>query len=239
MGREWTWQKTESDLIKGLQGQQVRDYTLFVLHRERARKGHCDATVYLRDSQGRISSNPCLTGLYSVGRRDPGATGHFFQTELSSPVEFESRECIHRVDMIDARIAEDLYRQIGRLIRPGGQLFLSYESEDRFREHTEKAFRLGVPLGATMLGKLVLLSGCPKVWSHYGAEGRFRIEGEKPAGPGEAVRSTDEALRILRRYLESPTSSADRPTDRYCRENARHLVSYLESLSRHRKTGDI
>lgn len=239
MGREWTWQDTESELVKGLQEQQVRDCALFVLSRERARKGHSDVAVYLRDPQGRISSNPCLTGLYSVGRRDPGAAGHFFQTELSSQVEFDSREGVHKVDMIDARIAEDLFRQIGRVIRPGGQLFLSYENEDRFREHTEKAFRLGVPLGATMLGKLVVLSGCPRVWSHYGAEGRFRIEGQKPAGPGEAARLTDEILRVLERYLESPISSADRATDRYCRENARHLVSHLESLGFHRNTGDI
>ena len=216
--------------------EKVADYTLFIDYKEKQIKGHRDVRIFLEDQEGRRTATPCIQGLYSVGRRGIPTTGHFFQTELKSRVDFVdgNNHIFRTLDLIDTLLAEDLYRSIGKVLRPGGQLFVSYNSEKRFSVHTEKAFRLRIPPVATMLGKLVALTGCVKVWSHYGAEGRDRIEGEKPETKQSALRSTQEMLSILNAYLMSqPRSGNDAATEIYCRENAKQLISYLG------ETGDL
>ena len=211
----------------------VADYTLFIDYREKQIKGHWDVRIYLEDQKGRRTATPAIQGLYSVGRQGISATGHFFQTELKSRVDFvhEHNNIFNTLDLIDTLLAEDLYRSIGSVIRPGGQLFVSYYGEKRFSVHTEKAFRLRIPPVATMLGKLVALTGCVKVWSHYGTEGRHRIEGEKPATRQSKLRSTQEMLSILNAYLlTQPRSESDAAIEIYCRENAKQLIDYLRKL---------
>lgn len=210
--------------------EKVGDYTLLIDYKEKQIKGHWDVKIYLKDRKGRRTATPCIQGLYSVGRRGTPTTGHFFQTELKSRADFVDghNHIYSTIDLIDTRLAEDLYRSIGKVLRPGGQLFVSYNSEKRFSVHTEKAFRLRIPPVATMLGKLVALTGCVKVWSHYGAEGRDRIEGEKPEKKQGALRSTQEMLSILNAYrMTQPRSGNDAAIEIYCRENAKQLIAYL------------
>ena len=216
--------------------EKVADYTLSIDYNEKQIKGHWDVKIYLEDRKGRRTATPCIEGLYSVGRRGIPTTGHFFQTELKSRVDFVDghNHVFTTLDLIDTRLAEDLYRSIGNILRPGGQLFVSYSSEKRFSVHTDKAFRLRIPPVATMLGKLVVLTGCVKVWSHYGAEGRDRIEGEKPETKQSALRSRQEMLSTLNAYLMSqPRSGYDEAIEIYCRENAKQLIAYLG------ETGDL
>ena len=210
--------------------EEIADYRLSIACKEKQIKGHWDVRIYLEDQKGRRTATPCIQGLYSVGRRGIPSTGHFFQTELKSRVDFVDgyNHIFSTIDLIDTRLAEDLYRSIGKVLRPGGQLFVSYNNEKRFSVHTDKAFRLGIPPVATMLGKLVALTGCVKVWSHYGAEGRDRIEGEKPETNQSALRSREEMLSILNAYLMSqPRSGNDEAIEIYCRENAKQLIAYL------------
>ena len=216
--------------------EKVADYTLFIDYQEKQIKGHWDVKIYLEDQKGRRTATPCIQGLYSVGRRGTPTRGLFFQTELKSRVDFVDghNRIFSTLDLIDTRLAENLYRSIGKVLRPGGQLFVSYNSEELFSVHTEKAFRLGIPPVATMLGKLVALTGCVKVWSHYGAEGRDRIEGEKPETKQGALRSTQEMLSILDAYMMSePRFGKDAAIEIYCRENAKQLIDYLG------ETGDL
>jgi len=80
-----------------------------------------------------------------------------------------------------------------------------------------------------MLGKLVALSGCIKVWSHYGAEGRGRIQGEKPATTQGKLKSTREMLGVLNEYLVSqPRSISEKSLEAICRDNARKLIMHLQ-----------
>ena len=210
--------------------EEIADYRLSIDCKEKQIKGHWDVRIYLEDQESRRTATPCIQGLYSVGRQGIPTIGHFFQTELKSRVDFVDghNHICRTIDLIDTRLAEDLYRSIGKVLRPGGQLFVSYNNEKRFSVHTDKAFRLGIPPVATMLGKLVALTGCVKVWSHYGAEGRDRIEGEKPETNQSALRSREEMLSILNAYLMSqPRSGKDEAIEIYCRENAKQLIAYL------------
>jgi hypothetical protein len=218
-------------VLKRLNKQKVADYTLLVEYKGRERKGHWDVGIYLEDQEGRRCASACVRGLYSVGRVDANATGHFFQTELKSQIDFidETNNHCSTMNLIDSPLAESLYKRIGHIIRPGGQLFISYVNEKSFSEHCEKAFRLGIPPIATILGKLVALSGCIKVWSHYGAEGRGRIEGEKPATMQGKLKSTREMLGVLNEYLVSqPRSVSEKSLEAICRDNARKLIMYLQ-----------
>lgn len=219
--------------LQRLNNTKIAGYVLFVSCKEKTKKGHWDVRIYLRDQEGRRSSGPCIRGFYSVGRNDEGASGHFFDTELSSIINFVDKagEKFNSIDLIDSLLADHLYCLIGRFIRPGGQLFISYATVKRFREHTEKAFELGIPPAATMLGKLVVLSGCTTVWSHYGAEGRFRMEGEKPATVQIESASAKSTLASLEEYLgrdpESLTETGE-GIHSVCRENARQLIGHLQ-----------
>jgi len=68
-----------------------------------------------------------------------------------------------------------------------------------------------------MLGKWVVLSGCVKVWSHYGAEGQHRIEGEEPATKGEKIEAAREMLLLLERYLKRQGNSEMKtPVEAHC-----------------------
>lgn len=58
--------------------------------------------------------------------------------------------------------------------------FISYLNDELFVREMNKAFRSGIPPIATILERFLVISGCIHVKSFYGAEGRFRIEGEKP-----------------------------------------------------------
>ena len=51
------------------------------------------------------------------------------------------------------------------------------------------------------MGRLLFLSGCIHVKSFYGAEGRFRIEGEKPKDTETAVKWANEMLDEITTYL--------------------------------------
>ena len=218
-------------VLQRLNKEKVADYTLLVEHKEKKRKGHWDVGIYLEDRQGRRNPTACIRGLYSVGRMDAGATGHFFQTELKPQIAFidETDSRCSTINLIDSLLAECLYKSIGKIMRPGGQLFISYVNEKSFSEHCEKAFRLGIPPIATMLGKLVALSGCIKVWSHYGAEGRSRIEGEKPATAEAKLKSIQEMLGVLNEYVGSqPRSMSEKCVEAICRDNARKLIRHLQ-----------
>lgn len=228
---DWmSYSSMDIPVLKRLNKEKVADYSLRVEYKEKERKGHWDVGIYLEDQEGRRSATACVQGLYSVGRVDAGATGHFFQTELKSQIEFidETNNRCTTVILIYSPLAECLYKSIGHVIRPGGQLFISYVNEKSFSEHCEKPFRLGIPPIATTLGKLVALSGCIKVWSHYGAEGRGRIEGEKPATTQGKLKSTREMLGVLNEYLASqPRSVSEKSLEAICRDNARKLIMHF------------
>ena len=105
------------------------------------------------------------------------------------------------INLIEENLADDLFKLIGTTIRPGGQLYLSYLNDDLFFRTMNTAFRNSIPLIATVLGRLLFLSGCIHLKSFYGAEGRFRIEGEKPKDTETAVKWANEMLDEITTYL--------------------------------------
>ena len=73
--------------------------------------------------------------LYSKGRKD--ASYHFFDAQFFPLVHFENVT----VNLIDENLADDLFELIGTIIRPAGQLYLSYLNDEQF-------FRIIRPSGA-------------------------------------------------------------------------------------------
>jgi hypothetical protein len=64
-----------------------------------------------------------------------------------------------------------------------------------------KAFRNSIPPIATTLGRFLVISGCIHIKSFYGAEGQFRIEGEKPKDTKTAIKWAYEMLNDIINYL--------------------------------------
>ena len=215
-------------MVKNLQGKQVGVYTLVVNSETKQIQGHFDVCIYLSSERGGRSNNPCIKGLYSVGRKN--ARYHFFDAQLIPTVHFGTEA----VNLIEESIEEDLFAHIGAIIRPGGQIYLSYIHEETFAFQMERAFRYGIPLITTILGKLLFASGCMHVRSFYGAEGRFRIDGEKPINSEVAFKWAHEMLDELNEYVARAEKKT--PLDVECRENARRLLVDLHKILERKNT---
>jgi len=189
-----------------LEDKKLGIYTLAISTKAKHIHGHFDLLVYLKNKQGTKSKGPCISGLYSKGRKD--ASYHFFDAWFFPLIHFEDST----VNLIDKKLTDGLFELIGTIIKPGGQLYLSYISDVLFSRRMDKAFRIGIPPVATVLGRLVFMSGCIHIKSFYGAEGRFRIEGEKPKDTETAVKWANKMLNEINAYLdlkEGKESSGD------------------------------
>jgi len=156
--------------MKSLEGKKLGVYTLEIRYKAMRIHGHFDLSVHLKNKNGTKSRGPCIHGLYSKGRND--ASYHFFDAQFFPLVHFENST----VNIINENLADGLFELIGTIIRPGGQLYLSYLNDKLFIHEMNKAFRNSIPSIATILGRFLVISDCIYVKSFYGAEGRFRIE---------------------------------------------------------------
>ena len=181
--------------IACLEDKKLGVYTLALHTKAKRTQGHFDLSVHLKNKKGIKSKEPCISGLYSKGRKD--ASYHFFDARFFPVIYFENVT----VNLIDENLVDELFELIGTIIRPGGQLFLSYLNGEHFFHTINNAFTSGIPPIATVLGRFVFLSGCIHVKSFYGAEGRFRIEGEKPKDTETALKWTHEMLDEILTYL--------------------------------------
>jgi len=177
--------------MNSLEGKKLGVYTLGIRYKAMRVHGHFDLSVYLNNKNGTKSRGPCIRGLYSKGRKD--ASYHFFDAQFFPLVYFENSA----VNLIEENLADGLFELIGTIIRPGGQLYLSYQNDELFIREMDRAFRSSIPPIATILGKFLIISGCIRVKSFYGAEGRFRIEGEKPKDTETAVKWANEMLNEI------------------------------------------
>jgi hypothetical protein len=181
--------------MKRLEGKKLGLYTLKIDYAAMRVHGHFDLSVYLKMKNSTKSKGPCIRGLYAHGRSD--GSYHFFDAQFFPLVHFEDST----VDLIKEDLSDGLFDLIGTIIRPGGQLYLSYQNDEQFIHEMDKDFRNGVPPIATILGRLLFRSGYIHVRSFYGAEGRFRIEGEKPKDTETALRWAHEMLDEITAYL--------------------------------------
>ena len=211
-----------SIMLKNLQGQQVGVYTLVVNSETKQIQGHFDVCIYLSSEKRGRSHNPCIKGLYSMGRKN--GRYHFFDAQFASTVHFGNVA----VNLLEESIEEDLFAHIGAIIRPGGQIYLSYINEEKFAFQMERAFEYRIPLITTVLGRLLFASGCRHVRSFYGAEGRFRIDGEKPVNEGVALKWAREIVDELNEYVARAEKHT--PLDVECRQNARKLLVDLHKV---------
>jgi len=137
-------------IVKKLQGKKLGVYTLTINGEAKRVHGHFDLRVYLHNERGGRSYNPCIKGLYSVGRKN--SSYHFFDAKFIPTVHFGTEA----VNLIEESSEEDLFAHIGATIRPGGQIYLSYINEETFAFQMKGAFEYGIPLITTILGKLLL-----------------------------------------------------------------------------------
>jgi hypothetical protein len=198
--------------MKSLEGKKLGAYTLTIRFKAMRIHGHLDLFVYLNDKNGIKSREPCIRGLYSKGRSD--SSYHFLDARFFPLIHFENSP----VNLIDENLADGLFELIGTIIRPGGQLYLSYHNDELFFREMNKAFRNSIPPIATTLGQFLVISGCVRVKSFYGAEGRFRIEGEKPKDTKTAVKWANEMLNdiidcLIKKVMNSTSPSLPKQRD--------------------------
>ena len=209
-------------ILKKLQGRKLGVYTLAINGEARRVRGHFDVYIYLKDKEGDISKESCIEGLYSLGHKD--SSYHFFDAQFFPTVHFGTMV----VNLIEENLSDDFFKLLGSIIRPGGQFYLSYINDEVFPLQIEKAFKLGIPLSATVLGRLLFMSGCIRVRSFFGVEGRFRIDGEKPMDERIALQWAREMLDELNEYITSEEKKI--PLDMKCRQNARTLIEDLDGI---------
>ncbi len=161
------------------------------------RGGWTHFSLYLKDGQGRISSQraprgrwvatPVLEGIHSRGGR--GVNGWIEVGDYFPIVHFEG-ETTHL--SLEEGLDRGIFRLLAECVPAGGHLMFAYEVsyESPFHRETQESLIKGVPPVSTIQGELLFQAGFRLVKDWYlaegGHEGPRKLWGEKPLNDAEA-----------------------------------------------------
>lgn len=221
-----------------LHGKKIGPYTTLLQFQPRRRVGHFDVSLFLKDSDGKISDRPLIEGIYSKGNRTQSIQG-WFDIHYSDRAEFGDENSV--VLSRSGRWAEDVFLMIGSAIEPGGMVFVSlitdmvWEIESKLHRITRDCLgtrTLKIPPAATPLGRLLFIGGCRSVKSQaFDVQGSSRIAGEKPPN-ADIDRQFTQKLRtqlqefVGRKNQREPAEFDE--TRKICRLNAEDILSRLD-----------
>ncbi|MDQ7030169.1 MAG: DUF1122 family protein [Ardenticatenia bacterium] len=167
----------------------------------------------LEDAHGRQAREPLFVGLFSAGRPADHIAGWVDGTLYDriswAPQEEHvtvAEEVLHRVSAL-----------LGRLVPPGGRLWLAYETFERpgpLHTRTERELTQGVPPAITPVGVLLVAAGC---WAGIrdwyipegGMEGPRKLQGNKPLNTAHAETRRRQLLKDVETFLQRGLPDGD------------------------------
>jgi hypothetical protein len=233
----------EQHPLAWLAGRRLGEYeTELDLRPLRYRQGWHHFSLFLRDRDGRCSSQqavngtyvdmPILEGIHSRGGRWVKGwieIGDYF------PVVYFSRpnRPLESLRLSDQGMDHQIFGLLSITVPPGGHLMFAYEVsyESPFHHATLLALTRGVPPVCTAQGDLLFHSGFRWVKDWYlaegGHEGPRKLWGEKPLDNNEFQAFDLKTFWQLLAFLSRQTSPQDMMTDSAARRRA---VAILEKL---------
>lgn len=169
--------------------------------------------LYAVDQHGHRSREPLFSGLFSAGRTSEGIAGWVDGT-LYDRVSFP---CTDSQTLVDETTLYETARLLGRLVPPGGRLWLAYETfehEGALHAQTQRELAQGIPPALTPLGLLLVAAGCEagiRDWyiPEGGREGPRKLQGNKPLDPAHAERRRRELLQAAETFVRQHPSNAE------------------------------
>ncbi|NIQ39864.1 MAG: DUF1122 domain-containing protein [Proteobacteria bacterium] len=190
--------------LSDLDGLTVSDYQIQTeLEPLRYRQGWTHFSIYLKDQDGRLTSqmspageyvrSPVLEGIHSRGGKWVKGwieVGDYF------PVVYLGGGKVRSVclNLSEAGVDREIFQFLSDLIPPGGHLMFAYEVSYKSNLHRETQVSLvkGIPPVCTDQGMLLFHTGFRLVKDWYlaegGHEGPRKLWGEKPSNESEARR---------------------------------------------------
>jgi len=224
--------------MKNLHAKKIGLYTTQLQLRPRRRVGHFDISLFLKDSDGKISDRPLIEGIYSKGNRTQSIQG-WIDIHYADRADFGDGNPV--VLSRSGRCAEDVFAMIGSAIEPGGMIFVSlitdmvWEMESELHRVTRDCLSTrssGIPPAATPLGRLLFIGGCRNVKSQaFDVQGSSRLAGEKAPNPDIGRQFTQKLRTQLQEFLGRKDRSESAEFDKIykiCRLNAKDILGRLD-----------
>ncbi len=206
-------------------------YQIHIRYQPKARIGHFDFDLFLKNKEGQTSRNPLMTGICSKGNPHQFISG-WFDIHFVDCFVFGEGEtvCLSHED----GLAEALFAMLGRVSPPGGMIMVSYVSdivwgfESDLHALTRRCLRLRtpeIPPSCTPLGWLLFASGCRNIKGQaYDVQGSSRLAGEMAPNPAYEAAFTERLSERVRGYLASEPCAEFAALEKICRANGARIL---------------
>ena len=217
-----------------IHSQKIGPYVTQLQIQPKRKKGHFDIDLFLKNSDGKLSQKPLIRGIYSKGNVSQNIQG-WLDIHYSDQADFGSSKTVI-LSKFD-HCAEHVFKMIGRVIEPGGMIFVSiitdivWEIESEFHKMTRKCMdirSLKIPAASTPLGRLIFISGCQNVKSQaFDVQGSSRIAGEKALNPDIEKEFLRKIQTQLQEFLNRKDQKEWMKYHKICRSNAKDILNRL------------
>lgn len=198
------------------------------------KKGHFNITLFLKNHDDKLSGRPLIKGVYSKGNVSQNIQG-WLDIHYSGQAYFDDQNTVI-LSQID-HCAEDAFRMLGKVIKPGGMMFVSvitdivWEIESELHRVTRDCLSirsLEIPPAATPLGRLIFISGCQNVKSQaFDVQGSSRIAGEKAFNFGIEKEFLRKIQTQLQEFLNRKSKKRETETHKICCLNAQDVLNRI------------
>lgn len=220
--------------LAGLQDCALGPFTLQVQFQPRRRVGHFDFDLFLKDTEGRTSCEPLVTGIYSKGKPS-NKIFSWLDIHFLDRFAFDNGDAGVLSDM--EGLAEGLFAMLGQCIPPGGMIMCSYITdwawgiESPLHAVTRRCMALNslvIPPAATPLGRLLIAAGCLNIKAGaYDVQGSSRLAGEKALDGESEKRFTQMLIKQLEEYLGRQPNPEYKHIEDICRTNAGEILDKM------------
>lgn len=214
-----------------LHSKKIGPYRTQVQVRPKRKKGHFDITLFLKNHNGKLSCVPLVQGVYSKGNVSQNIQG-WLDIHYSDRADFRSHNPV--ILSQSDHCAEDIFEMLGKVIEPGGMIFISvitdtvWEIESELHKVTRECLSirsLEIPPAATPLGRLLFISGCQNIKSQaFDVQGSSRIAGEKALNPDVEIEFLRKLQAQLQEFLNRKVQKEWTEIHEICRLNAKDVL---------------
>jgi hypothetical protein len=224
-------EKAICSVLEAFRSFRLGPYEIHLRYQPKARIGHFDFDLFLKDQEGRISRTPVVTGICSKGNPRRFVSG-WLDIHFVDCLDFGAGDtvCLSHLD----GLAETLFTLLGRVSPPGGMIMVSYVTDivwgfdSDLHAVTRQSLRLRepeIPASCTPLGWLLFVSGCRNIKGEaYDVQGSSRLAGEMAPNADYESRFTEVLRERVRSYLASSPCADFADLERICRTNGTRIL---------------
>ena len=220
--------------LTALQNRPLGPFSLHIQYGARSRVGHFDVDIFLKDSKGRLSCEPIVTGIYSKGN-PKGKIFGWLDIHYLDRFAFDNGDA--GVLSEQEGLTEELFGMLGHCIPPGGMIMCSYITdvvwgiESPLHEATRRCIALnslGIPPAATPIGRLLVAAGCCNIKGEaYDVQGSSRLAGEKALDGEYEKRFRQRLIEQLEEYVGRKPNPEYKDLEDTCRSNAGEILDRM------------